>query len=106
MDCEQVRLDETRTSHTWMEDAACRHVVDPGIFDDVATEKTAKAVCRTCPVLADCFSYIHGLADFTGIAAGTVWRNGHHPPVPSTPCESGRSGGNCRPSSLISRARR
>ncbi|MCX5400481.1 WhiB family transcriptional regulator [Streptomyces sp. NBC_00102] len=83
---------ERRTSHSWMESAVCRHVTDPGIFHDSVTEESALAVCAICPVIASCFAYIHDLVEFSGIAAGTVWRDGNHPRVPCASCPGTRCG--------------
>jgi WhiB family redox-sensing transcriptional regulator len=42
----------------WQEDALCAEV-DPEIFfpDRGGSSKTAKAICRTCPVAVECLEY-------------------------------------------------
>jgi WhiB family transcriptional regulator, redox-sensing transcriptional regulator len=67
------------TAGDWWQQAACRDA-DPDLFaydptaDPPATAETAKAVCASCPVTADCLGFALGTMrasqDLTGIYGG------------------------------------
>lgn len=73
----------------WMQHSACRGT-DPALFYEVTpTEmrhcgnrpdrlprvQRAKAICRTCPVMAQCGEYMASWTDYVpqGVWAGTYW---------------------------------
>jgi len=54
---------------SWKERAACRGA-DPEIFVSDAHEEQAKAICRMCPVIADCYEYAIRIKEQFGIWGG------------------------------------
>jgi len=71
--------DLTFNPKPWMDDAACAHITDRDLFfpNGVGGEyqhqvNEAKALCSTCPVIADCMQYALELHPVEGIWAGTT----------------------------------
>ncbi len=61
----------------WMADAACKGRRDLEWFPEQGGDDTrpAKAVCRSCPVIAECFEYVMSLQYSTpGVWAATSER--------------------------------
>jgi WhiB family redox-sensing transcriptional regulator len=61
-----IRRDEQYEGFDWQRDAACRgeyapHFFPPPHFEPkalrIARERTAKAICRQCPVSSECLAY-------------------------------------------------
>lgn len=61
-----IRRDEQYEGFDWQRDAACRGQHAPNFFPPphfepkalrIARERTAKAICRQCPVAAECLTY-------------------------------------------------
>ena len=85
------------TAGDWWQQAACRDA-DPDLFaydptaDPPATAETAKAVCASCPVTADCLGFALGTMrasqDLTGIYGGLTpdERATRRPPERPRPC--------------------
>lgn len=64
--------------NAWMDDAACADK-DPNLFfPERGTHgsliRQAKAICRTCPVKADCLDYALRHREYHGIWGGTTNR--------------------------------
>lgn len=60
----------------WMDHAACRSQ-DPIIFctpDDPYAVKAAKAICATCPVVAECNGFAKSTKADGVVQAARVWR--------------------------------
>lgn len=76
---------------TWASRGSCRTHPDPDLwFADGHTKEghQAAAICRTCPVAADCYRYALAVPGLLGIWAATTprqrtrLRNGTSKPVP------------------------
>lgn len=56
----------------WMADAACRGLpTDLFYAEDPGGTARAKAICRTCPVIADCLTWALDTGDVYGVLGGT-----------------------------------
>lgn len=67
---------------TWQNRATCAddetfHRLDP------ASVRNAIVVCRTCPVVMECFDWALEEGSYDGVAGGRYWKNGEQvaPPV-------------------------
>lgn len=76
---------------SWRQRAACAGM-DVGIFydPDPAVEAAAKAVCRRCPVRADCAAHARDTREFHGVWGGLneherARRHGSRPPGSGPP---------------------
>ncbi len=56
-----------------MQEALCADPrVDPDVFFKAGTTRTAKKICRQCPVKIECFAYAYSQVDEQGELYG-VW---------------------------------
>lgn len=74
--------------------AACANHPDPDLWhtDDNGARAHAKAVCRSCPVLAECAAWVAAHPQEHGVWAGTDPRDRRRPRKPErTHCKRGHS---------------
>jgi hypothetical protein len=81
------------SSATWREQAACKEVLYPEIFDLPGAKVNkgylqAKSLCSRCKVSKQCYAWARADHSFEGIAGGHVWRGSERKGVCRTvvPC--------------------